>query len=115
MQMITAQHAARAHEVHLKFDELHMKVDGLRDWVATELCNRAEATAKVVEKAVKVHSSEKSTPIEREMMCHRVALRGTRNDMALLQLKEKLGELQSAATELQAWIEMAPLLDACPE
>ena len=75
----------------------------------------AKATADLVQKAAKVHASGKASPLSKQIMTSRVALRGMRHDMALLHMQEQLDSLKQKLSELQAMQLMAPLLDSCPE
>lgn len=115
MKIVTAQHAARAHEIHEKFDALHGELVSLQDWAWSKLCQPSEKTAEITAFAAKVHASEKSSAIGKEIASSRVALRTAKHDMTLVRLQEKLDDLKSKVAELQGWQIMAPLLDACPE
>lgn len=115
LKVVTAQHAARAHELHEKFDALHGEVSSLQDWVWHKLCHPSEKTAEVATLAAKVHASAKSSRISKEIATGRVLLRSAKHDMTLVRLQERLDDLKSKVSELQAWHIMAPLLDNCPE
>lgn len=115
MQMITAQHAARAHEIHEKFDAFHDEFDRVSSFFYGKVVAAAKVTAELVEEASRVHASDKKSPLTKEIMASRVSLRGMRHDMHLIQMQQRLDDLKSALSELQAMQLMAPLLDACPE
>lgn len=115
MQMITAQHAARAHEIHTKFDEFADEVEAAANWCHAKLVHAAHVTAELVESAARVHASEKKSQLSKQIMASRVSLRGMRHDMSLILMQKRLEDLQSRLSELQAMQLMAPLLDACPE
>lgn len=115
VKIITAQHAARAHELHEKFDALHTEVSSLQDWVWSKLCVPSEKTAQVATFAAKAHASAKTSAIGKEIATGRVMLRSAKHDMTLVHLQAKIADLQAKVSELQAWDIMAPLLDSCPE
>lgn len=115
MKIVTAQHAARAHELHEKFDSLHTEISNLQDWVWQKLCVPSEKTAEITAFAARAHASAKSSAVGKEIASSRVALRTAKHDMTLVRLQERLDDLKSKVAELQGWQIMAPLLDSCPE
>lgn len=115
MKIVTAQHAARAHELHEKFGALHDSLSSIESWVYSKLVQPSEKTAEITAFAAKVHASTKSSAIGKEIASSRVALRTAKHDMTLVRLQEQLEDLKSNVAELQGWQIMAPLLDSCPE
>lgn len=113
--MITAQHAARAHEIHAKFDAFHTEIEAVAYFCSAKLVQQAESTAQLVEVAARVHASAKKSDLSKQIMASRVSLRGMRHDLSLIQLQGRLDDLKSKLSELQAMQLMAPLLDSCPE
>jgi hypothetical protein len=113
--MITAQHAARACEIHERFDAFHDDIESANSFFYNKVVTPAKATADLVQKAAKVHASGKASPLSKQIMASRVSLRGMRHDMALLRMQEQLDSLKQKLSELQAMQLMAPLLDSCPE
>jgi hypothetical protein len=113
--MITAQHAARACEIHERFDAFHDELEGVNNFFYGKVVTPAKATAELVQKAAKVHASGKASPLSKQIMASRVSLRGMRHDMALLHMQTRLDDLKEKLSELQAMQLMAPLLDSCPE
>jgi hypothetical protein len=115
MKVVTAQHAARAHEAHEKFDSIHNEINTLGDWVWTKLCTPADKTAQITAFAARTHASTKTSEIGKEIATSRVLLRCAKHDMMLMRLQERLDDLKLKVSELQAWEVMSPLLDSCPE
>jgi hypothetical protein len=113
--MITAQHAARACEIHERFDAFHDEIESVASFFYKKVVVRAAATGDLVQKAAKVHASGKASPLSKQIMASRVSLRGMRHDMALLHMQTRLDDLKEKLSELQAMQLMAPLLDSCPE
>jgi|688.fasta_scaffold757975_3 hypothetical protein len=115
MTIITAQHAARACEIHETFDAFHDEVEAVSTFFYTKVVNAAKSTAELAEAAAKVHASEKKSELSKRIIASRLSLRGMRHDMALIQMQTRLDDLKAKLSELQAMQLMAPLLDACPE
>jgi hypothetical protein len=115
MKVVTAQHAARAHELHEKVNAMHDQVEAVAQWWWNKIVSPAERTAQLVESAALCERSEKKSELSKEIMRARVQLRKVRHDMAFVQLQSKLDELKAAVEDLRTWQKMAPLLDSCPE
>ena len=116
--MITPQHAARAHELHVKYDELHAAASALVDYVWHKLLQPAEKTADVVSRSAKDFATlgdSKADRVKREIWLARVKLRQHRDQMMLVKLQAEVDQFKEKVAELQAWEIMSPLLDSCPE
>lgn len=118
MNAVTPQQAARAQEYAARLDNVHDELCALQRLFYESVVKPAEIYAEKVVQAAEACADPDDTPkarVKRQIATARVQLGGARQMMRILVLAGGFDELRKKISELEAWEQMAPLLDSCSD